>query len=299
MPGPMPRRVIYKDYPSDVDAIAFYGLSQLVVASKNDKSFAANKKAGELLAGIFNSNPLHPGAIHYSIHAYDNPILAQLGAKPARAYDKIAPDVPHALHMPTHIFVRLGEWDDVIRWNGRSAKSALKYPTNGATSFHYVHALDYLVYGELQMGRGELASQAAGDIEQYHPIQNSFPAAYAIATIPARIHLEQKNWQMAGQLDIRKPDYFNWDKFPQVEAITYFSRGIGNARSGKLAAAEKDLATLDSLHASTKTISPNYWAMLVDAQRKSVKAWLHYAQGEKQKALALLTEAANLEGLPG
>lgn len=288
-------KAIYEAYPNDVDAAAFYGLSQLVIASKSDKTFADNKKAGELLSSVLAENPLHPGAIHYSIHAYDNPVLAELGAKPARIYDKIAPDVPHALHMPTHIFVRLGAWDDVVSWNARSAKSALKYPSKGATSMHYVHALDYLVYGQLQQGKGKMAAQAMQQIAGHHPMQNTFPAAYALATIPARLSLEQYNWQQASQLPVREPAYINWDKFPQVEAITYYARGVGAARSGDVGAANKDLAKLQQLYKKTMISSPAYWAVLVDAQRKTVQAWISHAEGNKQQALALLSEAADLE----
>ncbi|MCV6621639.1 MAG: hypothetical protein OIF51_07790 [Cellvibrionaceae bacterium] len=286
---------IYKQYPKDVDAIAFYGLAQLVVASKTDKTFSANKKAGELLAGILESNPLHPGAIHYSIHAYDNPVLAEVGAEPARAYDKIAPDVPHALHMPTHIFVRLGEWKDAISWNARSAKAALKYPSHGATSMHYVHALDYLIYGQLQLGNGAEAVKVFEQSHAHHPMQNTFPVAYALSTMPARISLEQQQWQKASQLKTREPSYISWDNFPQLEAISYFARGLGAARSGNLDAARNALATLNQLHTKATTISPNYWAPLVNAQRKSVKAWLLFVEGKKQKALALQREAADIE----
>jgi tetratricopeptide (TPR) repeat protein len=288
-------KAIYETYPDDADAKAFWGLAQLVTASKIDKTFAQNKKAGEMLATLLQTNPLHPGAIHYSIHAYDNPVLAELGAEPARVYDKIAPDVPHALHMPTHIFVRLGAWEDAIIWNARSAKAALKYPSKGVTSMHYVHALDYLVYGQLQLGEGLKALKAYRDIEPHLPVQNTFPAAYALTTIPARISLEQQKWEQASQLEARNPAYINWDKFPQVEAITYFSRGVGAARSGNLSAAKADLAMLDQLQKKTQTLSPNYWAILVDAQRKAVKAWILYAEGNKTDALALLRKAADIE----
>jgi tetratricopeptide (TPR) repeat protein len=286
---------LYKDYPNDIDATAFYALSQLVVASKKDKTFSTNKKVGEILSTIIDTHPLHPGAIHYSIHAYDNPKHAKLGLKSARAYDKIAPDVPHALHMPTHVFVRLGEWQDAINWNSRSAIAALKYPTKGATSMHYVHALDYKIYGLLQLGEKQQAQKVLQEIEPHHPIQNTFPAAYALSSMPARIHLEQKDWLQASQLKVRTPNYISWDKFPQVEAITYFARGIGSARNNNLPSAKENLEMLEQLYIKTQTISPNYWAVLVDAQRKSVEAWIYFSQGEKQRALTLLKEAAFIE----
>ena len=255
----------------------------------------ANKKAGELLAAVLETHPLHPGIIHYSIHAYDNPVLAHLGVEPARAYGKIAPDVPHALHMPTHVFTRLGEWNDAATWNARSAKAALKYPTHGATSMHYVHALDYLVYAYLQLGDGEKASGVLQQVESHHPTQDNFPAAYAFAAMPARISLEQQNWRQASQLKTRNPGYISWDKFPQLEAITYYARGIGAARSGDLEAANQNVKMLEQLFKKTNLIRPNYWALLVDAQRKSVKSWVDFANGKQQDALALLREAADIE----
>lgn len=285
----------YKKYPNDIDAKAFYALSLLVGASKTDKQFTINKKAGELLATIIEKHPTHPGAIHYSIHAYDNPALAHIGVASARAYDKIAPNVPHALHMPTHIFVRLGEWNDAVSWNSRSAKAALKYPTKGSTSMHYVHALDYLVYAHLQLGEKAKAFSVLQQIDSHHPIQDTFPAAYALSTVPARVYLEQKEWLQASKLKVRHPRYISWDKFPQVEAITFYARGIGAARSGDLKAARENMAMLDQLFQKTQATSPNYWALLVDAQRKSVKSWMLFAEGQQQQALALLREAADME----
>ncbi len=286
---------LHQDYPNDIDATAFFALSQLVIASPKDKTFSINKDVGKILSIIIDNHPLHPGAIHYSIHAYDNPVLATLGLRPARAYDKIAPDVPHALHMPTHIFVRLGEWQDAISWNSRSATAALKYPTEAATSMHYVHALDYKIYGLLQLGEKQKALDILQEIEPYHPIQNTFPAAYALAAMPARISLEQKDWFQASQLKTKHPNYISWKEFPQVEAITYFARGIGSARSNNPQSAKENLAMLDQLYIKSQKTSPNYWAVLVDAQRKAVKGWIYYNQGKTQQALAMLKEAAALE----
>ncbi len=289
------QKALYEKYPKDVDALAFYALSLLVTAPKNDPEFSQNKAAGELLASIYNSKPRHPGALHYTIHAYDNPALAELAIEPARAYDKIAPDVPHALHMPSHIFVRLGMWGDAIDWNSRSAKAALKYPTKNQTSMHYAHALDYLVYAYLQEAEYAKANAVIRNMQTHHPMQANFPVAYALSTIPARASLEQKQWEIASQLAVRSPAYIQWDNFPQVEAITYFSRGIGAARNNDVAGAQAALKQLNTLYEKTLTSSPDYWAVLVDAQRKSVSAWLLYAHGEKKKALDLMRTAADLE----
>lgn len=285
---------VYRSYPTDIDAVAFYALSQLAIASNTDPEFTKNREAGELLATIREKSPRHPGAIHYSIHAYDNSLLANLAVDSARAYDRIAPDVPHALHMPSHIFVRLGIWDDVVHWNIRSAKAALKYPTKGATSLHYVHALDYLVYGYLQLGQIEKALQVLAQIELQAPVQDTFPAAYALAAIPARIALEQKQWQQAGDLQAEQPSYLSWSKYPQVQAITYFARGIGAARSGNVALAQKSADKLDQLYEQTKVKGAS-WLPFVDAQRLSVKAWIAFANKDTESALIQMRKAADLE----
>lgn len=289
------QKLVYQKNPDDIDAAAFYALSQLAVASKKDPTFKQNREAGELLGKIRKISPTHPGAIHYTIHAYDNAPLAELAVDAARAYDQIAPDVPHALHMPSHVFVRLGMWSDVVSWNIRSAKAALKYPTKEATSMHYIHAIDYLIYGYLQLGEWDQATQALEQVESHHPIQATFPAAYAFAVMPARITLEQKKWHQASQLKVRHPDYIDWQKFPQIEAITYYARGLGAAMKGDLKSARTDADMLDVLYEKTKAISPDYWAPLVDAQRQVVNAWIDFGSGKKDHALAQLRQAADIE----
>jgi tetratricopeptide (TPR) repeat protein len=286
---------VFLKNPNDIDAVAFYALSELSIASKKDTTFSQQKQAGERLNAIFVKHPTHPGAIHYSIHAYDNQVLANLATNVVTAYGEIAPDVPHALHMPSHVFVRLGNWDEVIAWNIRSANAALKYPTKKATSMHYIHAIDYLVYGYMQNNNASGAIKAIEEVKSHHPIQATFPAAYALSTIPARLALERHDWVNASQLKTRTPDYFDWDKFPQVEAITYFARGLGAARMNDFEAANKNLRILDDLYAKTLKTSPGYWAVLVDAQRQTVSAWVSYAKGDKAQALKQLKEAAGLE----
>lgn len=286
---------LYEQYNEDIDAASFYALSQLTTAPKDDTTYQQQKTAGELLGKIFNLNPTHPGAIHYSIHAYDNPVLAKYATTVADAYSQIAPDVPHALHMPSHIFVRLGHWDKVASWNIRSANAALKSPVGKFTSLHYVHAADYLIYSYMQTDNHKEALAFIKQMNQQHPIQATFPAAYALTTIPARIALEGKDWKKASLLKLRNPEYINWNKFPQVEAITYFSRGLGAARSSQLESAKENLVALQSLYKKTLMASPNYWAVLVKSQMLVVEAWITYAQGNSQLAIRLSQEAAQLE----
>lgn len=289
------QKKLHGDYPDDVDAAAFYALSHLATAAKDDQSFTHQKQAGELLEKLFEKSPSHPGVIHYTIHAYDNPLLASRAVKAARAYDKIAPDVPHALHMPTHIFVRLGMWNDANSWNYRSGQSALKYPAGEYISHHYPHALDYLVYGYLQTAENDRAEKVLADINERNGYQPSFVSGYALAAIPARQRLELRQWDQAATLAVQTPKDFPWQKFPELEAITYFARGLGAARLHNTSGAEGAIKQLDQLHQRTVESGKAYWAVLVEAQRETVKAWLLFAKGKRPQALALMAKAADLE----
>lgn len=180
-------------------------------------------------------------------------------------------------------------------WNVCSAKAALNYPTNDTTSMHYAHAVDYLVYGYLQLDNRIEALQVFEQLATHHPIEPTFPAAYALTAIPARLALEQKNWPQASQLKTQNPDYIAWQKFPQVEAITYYARGLGAARNGDMEAAKESVEILNALYEKTLLISPNYWALLVDAQRQVVSSWIGFGFGDKEKALVQLRHAADIE----
>jgi tetratricopeptide (TPR) repeat protein len=239
--------------------------------------------------------PEHPGLHHYTIHAYDNPMLASRAADVARAYYKLAPDVPHSLHMPTHIFVRLGLWPDVIDWNVRSATAAKRQSVGGATSLHYPHAMDYLMYAYLQQGLDKMAEDALNKINSVEKYEDSFASAYGIAAAQARYPLERRQWNDAAALGVRTHSSFPWDKYPWYESITYFARGIGAARSGDIQAARKTIETLDTFYKSSVDAGKDYWAVLVDAQRKTVAAWIGLAEGNKDRALETMREAADLE----
>ena len=289
------QEMIHKAYPDDIDAAAIYALSKLTTASPSDQSFNQQRRAGEILDRLYKLAPLHPGVIHYTIHAYDNGMLAHKAVQAARDYDQIAPDVPHSLHMPSHIFIRLGMWSDVVSWNIRSAKAALKYPTKGSTTLHYVHALDYMTYANLQISEDIKAAQTIKEIENHHNHQDTFPAAYALAAMPARFALERQDWQLAKDSPIRKPVYISWDNYPHAEAMTYYARGLGAIRSGDLEATKLELKKLDQLYQKTLKTDPSYWAVLLKAQYDTVAAWQTYAKGDVKAALAQLRIAADLE----
>jgi hypothetical protein len=286
---------VYKSNPDDTDAAAFYALSLLAIAPKEDKTYANQKKAGVILEDLYSREPEHPGVVHYLIHAYDNPVLAARALEAARAYDKIAPNVPHALHMPTHIFTRLGFWTDSIDWNARSAKAALNYPVNGTISHHYLHALDYLIYAYLQGAEDDRAKEVLNQMIERNNYQKTFVTGYALAALPARYALERKQWGDAAELEIPEQDFFPWGEFPEVEAIIHYARGLGAARSGEVVKAREALDALDGIYENLVKADQKYWGILVDAQRKTVAAWLEYSEGRKTAAIQLMEDAARLE----
>lgn len=283
---------LYKKYPEDIEIASFYGLSLVTTAPPDDKTYSQQRKAGALMEEMHKKDPRHPGPFHYSIHAYDNPVLAEKGITFANAYDKLAPDVPHALHMPSHIFVRVGKWDETINWNIRSAESALRQPHGDMTSYHHAHAMDYLIYAYLQQGRDDKAREV---LEQLNSIENYQPnsaTAYAIAAAQARYFLERRKWKEAGDFVLDKSKGFPWENFPQMEAIAWWARGLGAAMNNNPDIAREAVEQLRALEKQTRENDEEYWALLVNSQRKTVESWILQAEGNFAEALALMTEAA-------
>ena len=289
------QRALFDQYPNDIEAGALFGLSHLATAPKSDKSFTHQKEAGALLEELLAKAPQHPGLFHYIIHAYDNPVLAPRAVDVARGYDKLAPEVPHALHMPTHIFVRLGMWDDVIQWNIRSAEAAWNQPAGDKTSMHYVHALDYLMYAYLQQGEIAKANNVLSKIKAVDNFQAVSAAAYGIAAAQARLPLERRQWKIAASLDLRTNSSFPWDRFPEFEAMAYFARGYGAAKLGDLDRANEALQVLDGLYQKAVDAGQSYWSVHVDSERKTVAAWIAYANSDYKTAAETMRLAADIE----
>lgn len=285
---------VHQKYPDDINAGAFYGLSMLATASPDDDSFSKQRKAGALLEELFSDAPEHPGLYHYIIHAYDNPVLAENGVEFAHEYDKLAPNVPHALHMPSHIFVRIGNWDETIEWNRRSADAALEQPVGDHTSMHHAHALDYMMYGYLQKGQDGKAKEVLDELTSIDNYQPHFGAAYGIAAANARYALERRDWEEATNLDPQNYN-FPWEDFPQYEAIFEWAGGLGAAKTGELNEAREHAESLKELHQKTVDIGEDYWALLVDVQRKTVEAWILQKEGNHDDAMELMREAADQE----
>ncbi|NIS61982.1 MAG: hypothetical protein GTO13_15195 [Proteobacteria bacterium] len=289
---------VHREFPDDLEAASFYALAHLATAKSKDKSYRTQKEVGAIVEKVLAQIPDHPGAHHYIIHAYDFPGLADRALEVARNYGKLAPEVPHALHMPTHIFTRLGLWQESIDWNRRSAAAAWKNRVDGAISLHYPHALDYLAYAYLQQGQDEKAKEVMETTlslsDPFHDL-NAASSAYALAAIPARWNLERQQWGAAANLKPREPASFHWgDRFAAYEAITHFARALGAARNGNATAARSALRELETLHDIVAQKSA-YWANQIKIQQLSARAWLALEQRNQVEALRLMQLAAGLE----
>jgi hypothetical protein len=284
--------------PNDHEAAIFYALALLGTALPTDKSYANQKKAADILNKIMPHEPEHPGIAHYVIHSFDYPQLAQLALPAARIYAKIAPSSPHALHMPTHIFTRLGLWQESIQLNTASADSAKRHVAKthpGSGAFDQLHAMDYLVYAYLQGAQDRAAKRVLDEMSRIDKVdQEIFSAAYAFAAAPARYALERRRWKEAAALNLH-PTNFPWQKFPYAEAIVYFARAIGAARGGDRAAARKDLDKLATIQKALADAREVYWASQVEIQRLSAAAWIAKAEGRSEEALKFMRSAASLE----
>jgi len=287
------QRELASRYPDDVEAQAFWALSLLATADKHDRTYARQSRAAGSLEKLLRLRPEHPGLMHYLIHAYDNPAHAHHGAHMARQYGAVAPRAPHALHMPSHIHVRLGNWDDVIEWNQKSARAAREQPADGRVSRDFLHAMDYLTYGYLQKGDDRRAREAVATIDdpsvQYEP--NNGPASYALAATPARYAIERGEWSEAAALPVRHVPY-SWDRFPWAEAVTHAARALGAARTGKAKQARRSLAEMERL---LLLVESTWWKERIAIDRDVVQAWLAHGAGDAVKAVDLMSAAATRE----
>jgi hypothetical protein len=282
---------LYLRYPKDREAAVFYALALLGTAQPTDKTYSNQKKAAEILNQVLVAEPQHPGVTHYIIHSFDYPALATLALAAARSYAKIAPSSPHALHMPSHIFTRLGLWQESIGSNIASAAAA----KNHSAFKDEIHAMDYLAYAYLQTAQDRKARELTDAVYRMSKVDdNVFQAAYAIAAIPARYTLERRQWTEAAALKVPAPN-FPWNKFAYAEAILYFARSLGASRSGDAVAAAKDLERLTAIQSSLAEARDNYWATQVEIQRRAAAAWLAHAEGKQEEALKLMQSAADLE----
>jgi hypothetical protein len=294
---------IHLRYPDDREAGAFYALALNASALPTDKTYANQKAAAAILETIWAEQPDHPGAMHYLIHSYDSPPLAEAGLKAARQYARVAPEVPHAQHMPSHIFTRLGLWQESIDSNLIGHRVALAYAQqtigDGAYDQETLHAMDYLVYAYLQTAQDGAALRVLDELGAFRKgAPPNLPIAYATAAIPARYALERRNWAEAAMV---KPPTFDlpWDRFPWAEAMLSFTRALGAARTGNIAGAQAELERLQSEKDKLIEAKNEYWANQVEVQRLGTAAVLAHIQGNDKEALELTRAAAELEASMG
>ena len=293
---------LHNNYPDDKEASIFYALALDASADPSDKSYANQKKAAAILNALYPSEPNHPGVIHYIIHTYDYPGLAELALPAARKYATIAPSSAHALHMPSHIFTRLGLWDDCIKSNLVSVSSAKCYAEQAGLKGHWdeeLHGLDYLVYAYLQKGENKLAKEQLDylrSIKEVYP--TNFKVAYAFASIPSRFLLENRNWKEAATLQLL-PANLHWEKFPWQESIIHFTRLLGAAHLGNIKDANTELTKLKQLHDTLEKQKDAYKSNQVEIQIKTGEAWIQLAGGNKTDALNVMKLAANMEDATG
>ena len=273
-------------YPDDDEAQIFYAIALNVSASPADKTYANQLKGAAILEPIFLRQPQHPGVAHYLIHLYDYPAIAEKGLPAALRYSKIAPAAPHALHMPSHIFTRVGYWSDSISSNIASAQAA----KSGKTFAEQIHAQDYLVYAYLQLGQDKNAHAVIDDMTATAMTNpDAFAGYFGRAASPARYMVERGDWNGAAELAVEP------SKFAHVMAITYFARALGASRSGHPDAAAADIAKLTEMRDQRTAAKDVYWAQIIDIQRQIAVAWQLYAEGKFDEALKAMSAAADAE----
>jgi len=288
---------VYKKYPEDKEAAIFYALALDAAADPADKSYVNQKKAGAILNTIYPNEPSHPGIIHYIIHTYDYPGLAQLALPAARKYALVAPSSSHALHMPSHIFIRLGLWNESIQSNLSSADAARCYAQAAGIKGHWdeeIHALDYLTYAYLQKNETKLAMQQCEYLDTFkamYPV--NFKVAYAFAAMPARYVLENKSWKEAASL--KQNTSLPWQKFPWENAITHFARLLGFVHIDQPDSARNELQILNTLRDTLLAQKDAYKANQVDIQIKAAQGWIFWKEEKNKEALEYMKLAADME----
>jgi hypothetical protein len=290
---------VYLRYPEDREAAVFYGLALNASALPTDKTYANKSKAALILNKVWAEQPNHPGVVHYLIHSDDSAQFAQAGLDAAICYSKIAPDVPHALHMPSHIFTRLGLWQQSIESNVAAHNAAVAYirKTLGPEGFdgETVHTMDYLEYAYLQTAQDDRAKEVVDELLGFRQsTAANLPMAYAVAAIPVRFALERRDWRGAAALSTPTLG-FPLERFPWAEAMISFARALGTARTGDIAAAQAEIAKLRAFEDKLLEAKDTYWANQIEVQRLGAAGILAHVQGDDKKAVDLVRQAAELD----
>ena len=284
------------------DLLRLRGARRTGYATPNDTSLSKQLEAAGILEKLWKQNANHPGVVHYLIHSYDYPQFAQRGLTAAQTYNSIAPWVPHALHMPSHIFTRLGMWDESIAANRASAEASRAYAAmrhRDAAEAEELHALDYMAYSYLQEAQDAEAKKIvdiAAKVKKTNP-ELEFSAAYALAAIPTRYAFERNDWAAAANLSI--PNLPHWSSFPFMEALIEYGHALGRAHTGDVEGARKAIARMQQLRDATKEPKFDYFKSHLDLQMQAASAWVAAAEGKKNEAIDMLRRAADSEDILG
>ena len=289
---------VYAAYPDDPEAGAFYALAHLATTPSDRITRDHADRAAEILLRIYRKNPNHPGAMHYLVHANDVPGRERELMEITRKYDRVAPDNPHALHMPTHIYTRVGDWNGVISGNLRAADAALRYPAGDRGQFvwdEFCHAIEYLVYAYLQKGDNRAAAAQIKRLRTTQRLEPSFKTAFHLMSTQARYTLERRAWKEAAELVPREPSTLDWDRFTWPEAVVRFARGLGAAHLGRLDQAKSERVRLNELEAATVQMHEDLFARNIRMLRLELEGWIAHVEGKEDLAVSLMREAADLE----
>ncbi len=287
----------HQAHPDDLDIAALFGLALLAEAQGADDPHPLHDRAESLLRAVHAEEPTHPGAIHYLIHGDDIDGRADRNLDMVEAYGRIAPQVPHALHMPSHIYVRLGDWPEVIEWNRASARAALDFPAGEYISHHYPHAQDYLIYAHLQRGEDEQARQILEETLVKGDMQRTHISAFHAATMPARMAVERRDWQQAADLQARQPPELPWESPVGLwsESQTWVGRGLGAVHIEELDQAQTALERIRQLREQAEQQGEHLFARYIGIDEYLVAGWLAHARGDHQRAIEALQRSVEIE----
>jgi len=289
---------VYDALPNDPEAATFYALAHLATTPSDRITRANADRAAEILLRVYRENPNHPGAMHYLVHANDVPGRERELLEITRKYERVAPNNPHALHMPTHIYTRLGDWDGVIRGNLRAANAALKYPAGDKGQFvwdEFCHAIEYLVYGYLQKGNDREAAIQIKRLRSTANLEPSFKTAFHLMSIQARYALERRAWGEATAIVPRQPATLDWDRFAWAEGVARFARGLGMAHEHRIDEAKAESAHLDRLQATMQNAGEDLFARNLRLLHLELDAWIAHVEGKEEASVSLMGEAVALE----
>ncbi|MEO7539824.1 MAG: tetratricopeptide repeat protein, partial [Pyrinomonadaceae bacterium] len=288
----------YRLLPDDPEIAAFYALAHLAITPSDKITRANADRAAGILVGLYKKDPNHPGVMHYLVHANDVPGREHELLEITRRYESIAPQNPHALHMPTHIYTRLGDWTDVITGNLKAAEAALNYPVGEHGEFvwdEFPHAIEYLVYAYLQKGEDEAAKEQIKRLKGTKGLEPTFKTAFHLMSTQARYVLERHDWKEAAMLVAREPNTINWDRFTWPEAVAQFARGMGAIHLDKIADARSCATRLEQLEVATEKSGEVLFTRNIRLLRLELNAWIAHAGGQNDSSVALMKEAVDLE----